>query len=54
MSVKIGLDVNQFMKYVINQHVVHVGHLELLRQCLIVYVLHLDKKSKPEFQLKIY
>jgi len=34
--------------------VVHVGHLELLKLCQIVYVLPRDKLTKPEFQLKIY
>jgi hypothetical protein len=34
--------------------VVHVGLLEQLKQFLIEYVLHLDKKYKQESQVKTY
>lgn len=50
----LGQDVNQSKKLEINLTVDLVGLSELLKLCLIDYVLNQDKKIKPEFQLKTY
>jgi len=46
--------VNQSKKLEINLTVDLAGLSELLKPCLIDHVLLLDKKIKPEYQLKIY
>lgn len=54
MLVKPGQLANRSKKFVINPLVDHVGHLVLLKPCLIDSALPQDRKSKPEFQLKIF
>jgi len=51
---QLGLHATQSKKSEINQTVDLVGHSELLKLCLIDYVSLLDKKIKPESQLKTY
>lgn len=54
MPEPLGQIVNQSKKSEINLLVDPVGLSEPLKLCLIESVLLLDKKIKPEFQLKIY
>lgn len=49
-----GQNVNLSKKSEINHLVVHAGPSELLKQCLIEFVLLLDKLIKQESQLLIY
>lgn len=49
-----GLNVKVSKKSEINLTVVLVGLLDLLKLCLIEFVLVLDKNYKPEFLVKIY
>lgn len=48
-----GQNVNLSLKSEIKLIVDHVGLMELLKPCLIEFVLHLDKLYKLEFLLKI-